>query len=728
MSDYSKTDIGSGYNTQTAVNTELGKIETAVNSKVDKSGSTMTGDLDMNSNDILNTKNMDVQNLSISGTNVTASGAAVSTLPDQSGNSAKVLSTNGSTAEWVQGAAKYFSTVAAAQADTQLKIGEVIQIGERANALFDVITATTNNGYDIIDGTGSSVSLQLKLENPNLIDIAALGARSTSGLGGGTPDVSGHINRAMELTKGVVLLSGNTYKISSTINVRTGRTLRGMGEYWTELYLDGTATIDFGEDNISQIDEHMRIEYLNVRTTGTFTGSRVFRLFRTFQTYFTNVQYQGGIPPTRCICDLDNLITTESPVRVVFRNCYWDGDQYNVVNNGLPTPVGIWNRAGIQVIWDNSVMQNINIGMELGVDPADPEYGDGSGGTQVTEAEDTFFTNNSRFQIGSLGNIDGATACAFKLWEGGNLVIDNSTIYLNNYGGVQPPPTDQEDVRVIRVFNQSAGAVGYFREVKVTNSLINGNARTDYFYEIQSGGTLYHLFHENNSYVQTKINDSVLSNAGSIEVTEGINHYTNPNTYSGFKVLGNFTSGTPIDISQSRGLVINNTDGGSRVINQFSGLQVGESAYVTINLSGGSTARIRFSGSSPSPGFIHGRTINFDHELQDGEMFMVTKQLDVGGSHYYHITLMNGDSWLQGTATYDPPSLATGASATSGNITVAGAELGDFVLVSAPYDLQGIQATGYVSAANTCKIQLFNNTGGTIDLASGSWRVRALKG
>lgn len=100
MSDYSKTDIGSGYNTQTAVNTELGKIETAVNSKVDKSGSTMTGDLDMNSNDILNTKNMDVQNLSISGTNVTAAGAAVSTLPDQSGNDGKLLSTNGSTAYW----------------------------------------------------------------------------------------------------------------------------------------------------------------------------------------------------------------------------------------------------------------------------------------------------------------------------------------------------------------------------------------------------------------------------------------------------------------------------------------------------------------------------------------------------------------------------------------------------------------------------------------------------
>ena len=54
MSDYNKSDIGSGYNTSSALNTELGKIETSVNSKVDKTGSTMSGDLDMNSNQILN--------------------------------------------------------------------------------------------------------------------------------------------------------------------------------------------------------------------------------------------------------------------------------------------------------------------------------------------------------------------------------------------------------------------------------------------------------------------------------------------------------------------------------------------------------------------------------------------------------------------------------------------------------------------------------------------------
>lgn len=57
MSDYNKTDIGTGYNSSAAVNTETTKIETAVNSKMDKSGGTFTGDIDLNSNEILNIAN-----------------------------------------------------------------------------------------------------------------------------------------------------------------------------------------------------------------------------------------------------------------------------------------------------------------------------------------------------------------------------------------------------------------------------------------------------------------------------------------------------------------------------------------------------------------------------------------------------------------------------------------------------------------------------------------------
>lgn len=77
--------------------------------------------------------------------------------------------------------------------------------------------------------------------------------------------------------------------------------------------------------------------------------------------------------------------------------------------------------------------------------------------------------------------------------------------------------------------------------------------------------------------------------------------------------------------------------------------------------------------------------------------------------------------------TWAPPSLADGAGATSAAITITGAAFGDTVTVGAPCDLQGIVCTGYVSAADTALIRLQNGTGGTIDLASGDWKVTVAK-
>ncbi|MDD5587274.1 MAG: DUF2793 domain-containing protein [Alphaproteobacteria bacterium] len=83
--------------------------------------------------------------------------------------------------------------------------------------------------------------------------------------------------------------------------------------------------------------------------------------------------------------------------------------------------------------------------------------------------------------------------------------------------------------------------------------------------------------------------------------------------------------------------------------------------------------------------------------------------------------------YLDGTFTWNPGTLANGSGATSAAVTVAGAAFGDFVQVAAPYDLQGVLATAYVSAANTVVARLQNQTGGGVTLASGTWRVRVSK-
>jgi hypothetical protein len=78
----------------------------------------------------------------------------------------------------------------------------------------------------------------------------------------------------------------------------------------------------------------------------------------------------------------------------------------------------------------------------------------------------------------------------------------------------------------------------------------------------------------------------------------------------------------------------------------------------------------------------------------------------------------------ENSATYDAASIANGASNTGLNITVAGANLGDFVQVSCSITLAGLFVTGYVSSTNAVQVVISNLTGGAIDLASATYRVR----
>ena len=82
---------------------------------------------------------------------------------------------------------------------------------------------------------------------------------------------------------------------------------------------------------------------------------------------------------------------------------------------------------------------------------------------------------------------------------------------------------------------------------------------------------------------------------------------------------------------------------------------------------------------------------------------------------------------LVGSKTQDFPSINDGAQTTT-TVTVTGAALGDFVeAVSVGVDLAGTVLTGYVSAADTVTVVLRNGTGGAVNLASTTLRVRVRK-
>jgi hypothetical protein len=81
---------------------------------------------------------------------------------------------------------------------------------------------------------------------------------------------------------------------------------------------------------------------------------------------------------------------------------------------------------------------------------------------------------------------------------------------------------------------------------------------------------------------------------------------------------------------------------------------------------------------------------------------------------------------LAGTTTSDVASIADGAQAGL-NVTVTGAALGDLAIASCSLNLQQLQITAHVSAANTVRVILKNDTGGPIDLASATYKAVVLK-
>ena len=80
------------------------------------------------------------------------------------------------------------------------------------------------------------------------------------------------------------------------------------------------------------------------------------------------------------------------------------------------------------------------------------------------------------------------------------------------------------------------------------------------------------------------------------------------------------------------------------------------------------------------------------------------------------------DTWAV-TATLDAGSLVDGAGDTD-DVTIPGVAFGDMVIgASLGVDLVGLTVTGYVSAANTVKFRIQNESGSTVDLASSTLRI-----
>lgn len=77
------------------------------------------------------------------------------------------------------------------------------------------------------------------------------------------------------------------------------------------------------------------------------------------------------------------------------------------------------------------------------------------------------------------------------------------------------------------------------------------------------------------------------------------------------------------------------------------------------------------------------------------------------------------------TVTLTEASIATGA-VSSGDVTVTGAALGDFVLMASETDLVDCVLVGQVTAADTVTVSVVNVTGGAVTAFSGGIKLNGV--
>ncbi len=93
---------------------------------------------------------------------------------------------------------------------------------------------------------------------------------------------------------------------------------------------------------------------------------------------------------------------------------------------------------------------------------------------------------------------------------------------------------------------------------------------------------------------------------------------------------------------------------------------------------------------------------------------------NLGNSAYQDVV------WIDASVTWDPGSIADGDMEAK-DVTVPGAALGDFCIASFSLDVTDLVLSVTVTAANTATAVLANNTGGAVNLNSGTLRVRLMK-
>lgn len=473
----------------------------------------------------------------------------------------------------------------------------------------------------------------------------------------GVSDSTAAFQAALDSGAEKVWIPVGTYRFNSPITItNSGQTLEGESDYDTRLIAYGAGLINIGDASYNAV-EHVTLRNFAYYGMPAFTGVSYINVRLAFQTYFERLRYKfSQKPPSAAIVLLNNNDgTLENPTRVTFRDCYFDGDDYNPSSPGVPTPVCIWNTAGIQVLIDNTHIQDCEICVKLGVNPAvDTDYYNPAYPNDH-DFNDFYFLNNSRCQIGSRGYVTTDGRC-FDVWEGGNVVIDSSTFYLNNNG----PTPALANQRVI-LFRSPT-----FASCTFTNNLVNANARANYPFEVAASAVVAKFNISGNSFVSLvgsknliELNSSAVCKA----VIAADNYFSNPTNYGPTYYQANGAV-SPFPLGSASNITFENDDGVARSFSAFENGSIGVTYVIRFKVSSGSITLVP-SAANATSGIIVDGIFPTNIVFQTGDVLLVNRAPDPANEYYNAILIRSGVKTMT-TALFFPATLP--ASPTAGQV------------------------------------------------------------
>lgn len=449
-----------------------------------------------------------------------------------------------------------------------------------------------------------------------------------------------------------VLVPTGEYHLGTVLIATNGITVDGESDYGVSLRAVGNGPIFQIGDDSNGIVEHVTLRNFSYGADAAFTGSALIRAKRCFQLYLERLRYKDSFgSPTEAIIVLDNNGgTSEQPVRVTVRDCYFDGAKYGP-KRGAPAPVAIWNTGGIQVIIDNTHIQDCEIGCKLGISPTDDTKYFSENHENDDDFYDFYFINNSRYQVGDRGYTT-SEARAFDIHKGSGVNISNSQFYLNNNAPNPALPGQR-----VAVFN---GDFGKFTMIQAT---VNCNARSEYVFRLAAGASVKRLGVSGSEF------GGLVGSRGLVELAAGAtcqavvspdNVFDNANNFGPVDQRSNTTL-VSYDIGTASNHYYINSDGKNRKFSDFRNGAIGVNYVIQFEITSGSVTLIT-AGAKAFNGIVIDGFQAGNVPLQDGDILLVSRG-PLAAAEYYRAKLIRGEALAMAAGHFVPQSLPAKAQA-----------------------------------------------------------------